>query len=271
MIDEMHHRSFDHERAMTTPKKKRTSHQRHNAVRACDICKEKKTRCSGTLPCMRCYRLSLQCEYQSSYSRGLATPLPPPLDPSDSHSVGIEGYQAPPSVHQRSPGPRVALNESLSQTEAPGSAAGPASGISFLNRVCEHFKRDKSLPPSQSAVPVLSTAPDPEIPDASSVFNFGDKPYSAYYVPEPRLPPFERAMEITAIYFDIAVVTYRFLHRGLVEQWVRELYKADVPASNNLPTGPLVARMCIVFTIFAIGTLYDRPGLADQVESDAQR
>lgn len=79
---------------MTVSKKKRDSHQRHDAIRACDTCKEKKSRCSGTLPCTRCCRLAIQCEYKSSYSRGLATPLPHPLDPSRSHPLNSSDLPA---------------------------------------------------------------------------------------------------------------------------------------------------------------------------------
>lgn len=103
------------------------------------------------------------------------------------------------------------------------------------------------------------------------MFRFGDKPYSAYYVADAGLPTFERAMDLVAIYFDFAVVTYRFLHRGLVEQWVRELYEGGVPVSNNLPAGPLAARMCLVLSTFAIGAPHDRRGQADHVDSDDQR
>ncbi|KAL5365571.1 fungal-specific transcription factor domain-containing protein [Aspergillus floccosus] len=44
--------------------------------RACDSCKAKKIRCSGTLPCDICTRRRLPCSYASKYSRGRPpTPL----------------------------------------------------------------------------------------------------------------------------------------------------------------------------------------------------
>ncbi|KAL8372590.1 hypothetical protein RB595_002096 [Gaeumannomyces hyphopodioides] len=47
------------------------------ASRACDTCKAKKARCSGTMPCARCAERGLTCLYDASYSRG-RPPTPPP-------------------------------------------------------------------------------------------------------------------------------------------------------------------------------------------------
>ncbi|TLD09532.1 hypothetical protein PspLS_11861 [Pyricularia sp. CBS 133598] len=49
------------------------------ASRACDTCKAKKARCSGTMPCARCAERGLACLYDARYSRGRPpTPLPGP-------------------------------------------------------------------------------------------------------------------------------------------------------------------------------------------------
>ncbi|EHA56380.1 hypothetical protein MGG_02226 [Pyricularia oryzae 70-15] len=47
------------------------------ASRACDTCKAKKARCSGTMPCTRCAERGLACLYDARYSRG-RPPTPPP-------------------------------------------------------------------------------------------------------------------------------------------------------------------------------------------------
>src|SRR3954454_23170006 len=69
---------------------KRESCQRLKTIRACDICKEKKTRCSGTRPCARCHRLSLVCEYETTYSRGLGAP--PPLELTFDDQSDVQQY-----------------------------------------------------------------------------------------------------------------------------------------------------------------------------------
>lgn len=94
---------------------------------------------------------------------------------------------------------------------------------------------------------------------------FGDKPYSHPQDVDFTLPSFETAMELVAIYFDFSMVTYRFLHRGSVEKWVKQVYESNLSVSN-LPVGNMVARATIVLMIFAIGTIHndlDPEGLAD--------
>lgn len=45
--------------------------------RACDFCKLKKLRCTGTLPCQICIKKGLECQYDAQYRRG-RPPTPPP-------------------------------------------------------------------------------------------------------------------------------------------------------------------------------------------------
>lgn len=98
---------------------------------------------------------------------------------------------------------------------------------------------------------------------------FGDRPFvdrhtEAGFV----LPPLDKALELVGIYFDFSIVTYRFLHRGTVEAWVREVYESNnVSSPMNLPSSSfgsnnLVARAAIVFMVFAVATMHEerRPG-----------
>lgn len=48
--------------------------------RACDYCKSKKTKCSGTRPCGSCVKRGITCHYDAKYSRG--RPPTPPAGPS---------------------------------------------------------------------------------------------------------------------------------------------------------------------------------------------
>ncbi|CAG8256240.1 unnamed protein product [Penicillium salamii] len=238
------------------------SSQRLKTVRACDICKEKKTRCSGTRPCARCLRLSLACEYETTYSRGLGPPPPPPLeitfdDQSGEHPFLKHDPSYPGSIqhiaqHEMTQAPTSSTD--LLTADFRGGYLDLASGTSFINRVCQGLNQGK--PPSSGTVSV-SDGLQGELSDSPSVTKFGDKPYSRLYKLDFTLPPLERALEIVATYFEYAMVTYRFLHRGQVERWLRQIYRSNISATN-LPTDFMIGRCCIVYSVLAIGTLYDR-------------
>ncbi|RAK96091.1 Zn(II)2Cys6 transcription factor [Aspergillus ibericus CBS 121593] len=249
---------------------------RQKITRACDHCKDKKTRCTGTLPCIRCTRLALPCEYNAAYSRGLPPePLPAPssvdsyISPRAKRATPIDrglGHQRSISSRQS---PRVGGNTSrneVSQRNSPdpavtdleGNYLGPASGVSFLNRVWRRLHQDEV-----HAIPDrLENEPSPK---NTSVFMFGDKPYSDYREVVFTLPPFNTAQELVDIYFDFSMVTYRFLHRGSVQEWLRQVYANNI-SSANLPMGPMVVRTAIILMIFAVSTLYEEQKPSKQVD-----
>lgn len=249
---------------------------RQKITRACDSCKVKKTRCSGTLPCSRCIRLSLSCKYHAAYSRGLPPdPLPVSPAPSDhakrkllnttrrslastANPAVKEAAHHQPTLPSRQPR-AVSLRNSPEpgSTDFEGNYLGPSSGVSFINRVWSRLHQDEN-----------TRIPDRlqnESSKNAAVFMFGDTPYSHSEESEFPLPPFDRAMELVAVYFDYSMVTYRFLHRGHVESWVRHVYDHNISVSN-LPAGNMVARTAIVLMIFAVSSLYrdlQPGGLAD--------
>lgn len=254
--------------------------QRQKITRACDYCKEKKTRCTGTLPCVRCTRLCLRCEYNAAYSRGLPPePLPAPPSslvktaPASRRPLAARGATPSPRKPPQSPKhssylqvPK--LDPALSPRNSPepvatdfeGNYLGPASGISFINRAWRRLHQDET-----------SALPD-GLPNESSrntsVFMFGDKPYTHQdtgFI----LPPFDKAVELVGIYFDFSMVTYRFLHRGSVEEWLRQIYENNV-SSSNLPSGNMVSRTAVILMIFAVATLYQElhPGIITDGQND---
>lgn len=54
--------------------------QKRKVTRACDTCKAKKAKCSGTQPCDSCAKRGQQCLYEARYSRG-KPPTPPTSGP----------------------------------------------------------------------------------------------------------------------------------------------------------------------------------------------
>ncbi|KAL4869522.1 hypothetical protein BDV12DRAFT_185205 [Aspergillus spectabilis] len=270
-------------RKSSDPAANKTKAPRQKITRACDSCKEKKTRCTGTLPCGRCTRLSLLCEYNAAYSRGLPPdPLPAPpsvaarysRNRSASHSISQSpiSRRSPPvresprsarTPHSQIAQPSVLVSRRNSPdpvaTDFEGNYLGPASGVSFLNRVWRRLHQDET-----SAVP--DGLQSESWPKNTSVFMFGDNPYSEHPDAGFILPTLEKALELVSIYFDYAMVTYRFLHRGSVEEWLRQVYNHNI-SSSNLPSGPLVARTAIVLMIFAVSTLHEEQTQGNQAES----
>lgn len=220
----------------------------------------------------------MECKYNAAYSRGLPPdPLPvspgpistptrnPAFEAVDGRisSFNLQGTGRDPALTNN-----LLSNQSQSQrqhvisprhspepgsTDFEGNYLGPSSGVSFLNRVWSRLHQDET-----------ANFPDKlqiESSRNTAVFMFGDKPYSNPQDAEFTLPTLEKALELVGIYFDYSMVTYRFVHRGNVEEWTRQVYQNNIGLSN-LPVGNMVARTAIVLMIIAVSTLYMemRPG-----------
>ncbi|KAJ5354553.1 hypothetical protein N7541_005597 [Penicillium brevicompactum] len=151
-------------------------------------------------------------------------------------------HHIPSSRHSPEPG----------STDLEGNYLGPSSGVSFINRVWSRLHQDETRYPGEHQY---------ESSQNTAVFMFGDKPYVHSPEAEFTLPSLEKALELVGIYFDFSMVTYRFIHRGNVEEWTRQVYQHNISLAN-LPIGNMVARTAIVLMIFAVSNLYVelRPG-----------
>ncbi|KAK1659095.1 fungal-specific transcription factor domain-containing protein [Colletotrichum godetiae] len=264
----------------------------HKVSRACDFCKSKKLKCSGTIPCDVCTRKRLSCIYDAIYRRG-RPPTPPPAG-SSSHETSEARLAPTTSLEaQRRPLPSAAPLPSLAPRDPPLPRQGAARPRS-VDLVVEEPEvvgggRRSLLPVSRASPEVEIAEIEGQYVDTTSSLTFlhrawkrlssqksnttdvpgnvpsgteqhqrltraGDKPFDSQSLDVSTLPDQSVGLNMLDFYFDVCVVTYRCLHQGYVAQWF-EILLAN--AKNNLPLHHEVgyAKASIVLTILAIVTL----------------
>ncbi|KAL6237046.1 hypothetical protein BDW75DRAFT_249516 [Aspergillus navahoensis] len=233
------------------PNKRRCVKERVRVTRACDTCKKKKLRCSGTLPCSLCQRSRLRCEYTAGYTRGKVPPIPI-MSPASSMDNTIQHHEKPMSSDMESGSPpkpqsptqnappqndkQINLPSSGNspephQTDMEGHYVGPASGVSFLIRVQKRLHEHISFP---------RTTP---------IFSFGDAPLPKYDPSFLVIPPKDEARALLDRYFDFAFPTHRFLHQPQAEGWLEDFYRD--PGIAQSPKPGAMAIRALLLMIFA--------------------
>ncbi|TLD30905.1 hypothetical protein PspLS_01792 [Pyricularia sp. CBS 133598] len=251
--------------------------------RACDYCKARKAKCSGTQPCDKCTQKGRPCQYDAKYSRGRP---PTPLQSSTALSATTV-----PVVESTSPGPRSAsetrqpnaphagsLHPGPNAGSAPASRASPehamaeiqgqvfdtTSGVTFLHRASRRLARQRGPPSSSLQLDDHSSHAAP--PDSRQpVMSAGDLPLPHFGTrrvieSDPQLlavlPPRCEAQRLLAMYFDVCVVTYLILHQPLVEAWLaamQEDVERRLPGWRRVGT----ARAAIVLGVLAIAAAHE--------------
>ncbi|KAK2059828.1 fungal-specific transcription factor domain-containing protein [Colletotrichum caudatum] len=211
--------------------------------RACDFCKQRKAKCSGTIPCDKCTRKGLACVYDAKYSRG-RPPTPPPssaawsttshtgashrgsvagpeesavlhqtTEPAERHAVPLSSRTLRSRVRDR-PTPASRASPELGMAEIQGQIFDPTSGVTFLHRAWKRLSRhDSSIVPAELSA---STEGQP-------LMLAGDKPLPPVTdddVANLALPDSKELQDLLALYFDVCIATYRVLHRPSVEAWL---------------------------------------------------
>ncbi|RAL16757.1 Zn(II)2Cys6 transcription factor [Aspergillus homomorphus CBS 101889] len=205
------------------PRKRRCGKERVRVTRACDACKRKKLRCSGTLPCSLCQRTGRSCDYTAEYNRGKLPPIPSreqPTTPPRTETTTDCTLESPASSLREDGfvnGAASRNSPEAHQTDMEGHYVGPSSGVSFLIRAQRRLHEQISLP---------INAP---------IFSFGDAPLSNMDPAFLLLPPRSDADVLVARYFDFAFPTHRFLHQSQVECWISEFYG---PLQDSAVAGP---------------------------------
>ncbi|KAF2009103.1 hypothetical protein BU24DRAFT_497644 [Aaosphaeria arxii CBS 175.79] len=219
--------------------------------RACDRCKKRKIRCTGTQPCNICIRAAAYCLYTTPHNRGRR---PPPVAPSnlqqpgstdrnenandlDESSLHYQSNIQPLSQAARERSPDVIMTAAEPPSRASpapaladlqGHYVGPASGVSFLQRI------QKQLHHSDRTW---------------STFTFGDAPLPEFDPTCCVMMSREETTRLFERYFDFTVPVDRFLHRQTLEAWLAEFHDT-MGAMRNNDHAP--ARRAVLWMVFAL-------------------
>ena len=252
-------------------------------TRACDTCKSRKTKCSGTIPCQWCLKKGATCRYDAKYTRGQASTPPPLLDVNASDgpgsgvaSVRSNGRNSGGDSHQKPQDTFVPLHyedeianqvgsrqrASTSDSAVPSRASPElgvdeiqgeyhdrTSGLAFLHRACrrlsEHQRSRRTA--SNQGMSELAT-------EDTFVLTAGDKP-GLTGRPNAGLPSVEKSKELITLYFDWCMATYRILHYPTVGKWLGEMAK-NTRQGLPVSTGIGRAKAAIIFLVLAIATAH---------------
>jgi len=226
-------------------------------TRACDACRLRKARCTGTKPCPACAKRGAVCSYESQYLRG-RPPTPPfsTLAPVESPGSPDETLLLPQSfgmgVASRNAGLSSRNSPELHSTDIQGQYVDPTSGLSFLERARDRFSSRRT--PSELALDEDWSYRQ------QSVLKAGDKPLVLTDVQNrtnTALPAGDEAIELLDVYFDVCVATYKPLHRPTLDAWHKQALQnaiAERPLVHNIGC----AKLSTLFAVFAVATYHNR-------------
>lgn len=234
--------------------------KRRRITRACDLCKSRKRRCTGDVPCLSCIGSGARCTYLTSYNRGktsapptsgLPTPAPSTyaLGARETRgSVGNDTANALGNGAQASrwlDGPSEAKTErrasgDASRSGSPGAGEpsldgqymGPSSPYAFLRRAWKRLG-----PGSVDAEGLDLIYRQHRSSEQRPVLSYGDRePLSD--PSDVSIPDAGRMQSWINRYFAFASPTYRFLHEPTLCRWHKEWserFKAgeEPPQSSN--------------------------------------
>ncbi|EED19183.1 C6 transcription factor, putative [Talaromyces stipitatus ATCC 10500] len=231
--------------------------------RACDLCKIKKIRCTGTLPCVNCARRRLNCAYATKYARG-RPPTPLPLARQDGPTVarvtstssisdaGIERDSSgridrsvpnemttgrlPSSSNEAAP------SRASPELEIEGQYFDPTSGLTFLHRAWRKLFAQKG----EMAAHGSNEADKHQLLTCA-----GDRPFYLDEQGTELIPDDMTARTLLSLYFDTCVVTYRIFHRQTVENWL-EIFLKDREQNRQISYSLGNAKCAIILTVLAI-------------------
>jgi hypothetical protein len=144
-------------------------------------------------------------------------------------------------------GPSRASPE-LDAAEIEGQYSDPTSGLTFLHRAYRRFSSNQRRPAVSQLLGSSS-----EDHQQQELMTAGDLPFVLEGPLMIQLPDRRLASELMNFYFDVCVVTYRILHRGITESWLDAML-FNQETGRSLTYGVGNGRAAIVLTIMAVVT-----------------
>ncbi|KAL1852158.1 hypothetical protein Plec18170_005882 [Paecilomyces lecythidis] len=244
--------------------------------RACDICKKKKIRCDGTLPCSTCTKRKYVCTYTAKYGRG--RPPTPPRSTSvlneqlsaDSESLNTSCWNknSHPPFYTDSNGileaqrPADIPSRASPDIENEGQYFDPTSGLNFLHRAWNKLFSQKDDTVTHGTNETDRNQLLTSAGDRLFCVNENEDPFTC--IPDP-----STCTTLLRFYFGTCVVTYHMFHRKTVEAWMEALLRnrtQDQPMTRSLGN----PRCAILLTIMAIATLrWEKVNGTVSAENDA--
>ncbi|KAG7113775.1 Xylanolytic transcriptional activator xlnR like protein [Verticillium longisporum] len=202
----------------------------HKVSRACDHCKQRKAKCSGTIPCATCSSRGLTCLYAARYSRGRPPTPPPsrdhhPAAPVHHVNARLDHQTEPRVTVSRLENTRVSANRlsesvpasraspELGMAEIEGQVFDPTSGVTFLHRAWKRLAKHDGAVPVNDSHAYASVQHQP-------VMLAGDRPLpqtSEEDIYRLNLPGHQDLVDLLAMYFDVCIATYHIVHRPTVQ------------------------------------------------------
>ncbi|KAI7408392.1 hypothetical protein KC328_g9 [Hortaea werneckii] len=166
--------------------------------RACDFCKQKRVRCSGTVPCHTCQHRRIECTWNATHNRGRpATPATSSGIPATHHSTydayGLHSHTAsvPRATrqvishfgegHTRSGHASTRESPDLETAEVDGQYHDRTSALTFIRRAWHRLSSSEGGDPVQR---ILGDAPY-----AQKITAEGDRPFHDDKAVTAALPP----------------------------------------------------------------------------------
>ncbi|KIW26596.1 uncharacterized protein PV07_06415 [Cladophialophora immunda] len=247
----------------------RSKGQRTKVSRACDACKQKRTRCSGDQPCVRCRHLHISCDYFAIYTRGRlpAVPTASVAAQSEVHLSPQDGLNNVTSMPNQGPvistqprqhvdksdehsnsghaAPISSRNSPVPSTNIGGQYHGPSSPITFLERAWKRLRENhassmpKTLDKEMSAdQPILVTDNGHELRLSDELF---------------QMPSKSQAYELVGRYFEISTPFFQFLHRATVTSSIESLYQRG-DGQQTTADAISQSQVTLLLMIFAVAT-----------------
>ena len=258
--------------------------KRRRITRACDLCKSRKRRCTGDVPCLSCIGSAAKCTYLTSYNRGKTT-FPPTSGLSGQAGPSGSGFESGNSAVGQTNGSQVSkwldvvsaangtqvtradrqttiLEESRSGSPGAtgqvldGQYLGPSSPYAFIRRACRRLSPSNTGSTGLDMIYKSGLRFDESVP----ILQHGDRQPAGHKFSQP-FPDAQNMRSLVKRYFEFASPTYRYLHEPTVCEWRERLQQEeeDYDARTAARTASLPGRCAAVVWLTAAIALSSVP------------